>query len=281
MKTTVITGVSTGIGYAAAAELVRRGQRVFGSVRRMEDAKRLQAKLGDGLVPLVFDVTDAAGVKAAARTVHDVVGTDGIDGLVNNAGISVVGPAMHLPVEEYRRQFEVNFFGVIAVTQAFLPMLKPAQTRAPGRIVNISSVSGRVAYPFLSAYAASKHALEAYSDSLRRELMLYGIDVIVIEPGSVRTPIWEKAEQADFDRYIGTDFHEILERMQKVTIARARNSLPVDVVTDAIVSALESNKPRVRYALPSRRVTGWWLPRWGPARWFDRQVAKRLGLARP
>ena len=164
MKSVVITGVSTGIGYGCAADLCRRGYRVFGSVRTAGDAERLQRELGNAFTPLVFDVTDAGAVKEAAAQVKSAVGNEGLSGLVNNAGISKPGPLATLPPDDVRQHFEVNVMGVVHAVQAFLPLLR----RAKGRIVNISSVSGRIAYPFMGPYAASKHALEALSDSLRR-----------------------------------------------------------------------------------------------------------------
>ena len=279
----VITGVSSGIGYGVAQALIEQGAHVFGSVRKDIDAQRLQDEWGERYTPLLFDVTDADAVRAGAALVAERVGDRGVAGLVNNAGISVPGPVLHLPLDDVRQQFEVNFFGVIAVTQAFLPLLGACRPcpHAPGRIVNISSVSGRVAYPFLSSYAASKHALEAWSDSLRRELMLYGIDVGVIEPGSVQTPIWDKADAHDTAHLRESDYYQILVNLQKETVARGRNALPVGVVVDAVLHALTASRPKTRYALPSRRISGWWLPRFAPTRWFDRQVAKRLGLLPP
>lgn len=168
----------------------------------------MQEALGESFTPLLFDVTDAPAIQAAVEQVRTALGEeDNLVGLVNNAGVAVAGPLMHLPVAELRQQFEVNLFGLVAVTQAFLPLLgaRPDTTVMPGRIINLSSVSGRIAYPFMGPYAASKHALEGLSDSLRHEL-IYGIDVILIEPGSVRTPIWDKAEQLDINRYANTDY---------------------------------------------------------------------------
>lgn len=282
MRSVVITGVSTGIGYAAAADLVSRGWRVFGSVRRAEDAARVQAALGEGFSPLLFDVSDEAAVAAAAAQVETALAGAPLAGLVNNAGVAVSGAVLHTPLQEYRRQFEVNFFGVVAVTQAFLPLLGARRNAPPppGRIVNISSVSGRIAYPFLSPYAASKHALEAFSDSLRRELVIYGVDVILIEPGSVVTPIWDKAEAQDLSAYAGSDYEEIMGRVTRGAVRSGRRGIPVEAVVATIRTALESPRPKARYALPRRRLTGWLLPRWLPDRWFDRLAARTLGLKR-
>src|ERR1700747_3255223 len=196
MPDVVITGASSGIGFAACEALIRRGFRVFGSVRTKPDADRLTEQLGPQYVPLIFDVTDADSVNQVAAAVEKMLGEKRLFGLVNNAGIAVLGPLAYLPLERFRMQIEVNLLGVHTVTQAFLPLLGTDSSRvgAPGRVVNISSISGRLAMPFVGAYAASKFGLEGYSDSLRRELMLFGIKVILIEPRAVATPIWEEAE---------------------------------------------------------------------------------------
>ncbi|MGH2405182.1 MAG: SDR family oxidoreductase [bacterium] len=281
-RAVVITGVSTGLGRAAAEELATHGYDVFGSVRRSQDADALRARLGARFTPLLFDVTDEGAVRAAAGQVARLLGDRGLAGLVNNAGIGIGGPLMHQPLDEIRRHFEVNVLGALAVTQAFLPLLgaKFPQAHPPGRIVNISSIGGRIAYPFLGAYSASKHALEAASDALRRELAIYGIDVIVIEPGSVRTSIWDKAEQADISRYAGTDYGAIVTRFQKGFIAGGRAGMRAEVVGRTVREALESPRPKARYPLPTNRLTAWIIPRLLPDRWLDRLIVSRLGLTR-
>ena len=282
-KAVVITGVSSGLGRAAAEELADHGYDVFGSVRRESDAAGLRERLGARFIPLLFDVTDEAAVRAAAAQVADILGGRGLAGLVNNAGIGIGGPLLYQPLEEIRRVFEVNVLGALSVTQAFLPLLgaKLPQAHAPGRIVNISSVGGKIAFPFLGAYSASKHALEAASDALRRELSIYGIDVIVIEPGAVRTAIWDKAEQEDLSsRYAGTDYAVIAARFQKGFIEGGRAGMPAEVIGRVIREALESPRPKTRYALPTNRLTGWIIPRLLPDRWLDRLIVSRVGLVR-
>lgn len=280
MRHVVITGASTGIGYATVRELIDHEYHVFGSIRKASDAERLQEAFGENFTPLFFDITDAPAIQAAAEQVRAVLGEDNLVGLVNNAGIALAGPLMHLPVNELRQQFEVNLFGLMTVTQVFLPLLgaRPDTTAMPGRIINVSSVSGRIAYPFMGPYAASKHALEGLSDSLRRELMLYGIDVILVEPGSVRTPIWDKAEQLDVQRYANTDYATILEKMQKTMVELGRQGLAPEKISATIRLALESPKPKPRYAIANNYFVGWLLPQWLPTRWFDRMLAINLGL---
>lgn len=277
MKTVLITGVSTGIGFAAARELLAAGYAVFGSVRSEADAARVRAELGDRFTPLQFDVTDAPAIGRAVAEVAAALAGDNLAALVNNAGVSLPGPLLHMPLDTLRQTLEVNVTGLLSVTQQFAPLLG-ARHEAPqprGRIINISSVSGRVAYPFLGAYAASKHAVEALSDSLRRELLLYGVDVIVVEPGTVRTPIVGKfAEQ--IKRYMDTDYGPILQRVAQQVERREQSALPVEAVTRVILKAVESPRPRTRYAVPRKRFSGWLLPRWLPDRWLDAFVARQL-----
>ncbi len=276
----VVTGASSGIGYSTALDLVRHGYRVFGSVRKQADADRLVQDMGPNFIPLLFDVTDARAIQAAAETVAATVGDAGLAGLVNNAGIAVAGPLMHLSVDELRKQFEVNVFGLMAVTQAFLPLLG-ASVDAPfpaGRIVNISSASSRQIYPFMVPYAASKCALEAFSDGLRRELLLYDIDVILVVPGAVNTPIWNKAEQLDASRYKDTGYAEIVKRMQETVVRLGKQGMPAEKVAETIRLALETPKPKTRYVMANNWLFGWILPKLIPDRWFDRIIGKQFGL---
>jgi len=277
-RNAVVTGVSSGIGLAVARELATRGFRVFGSVRRDADGTRLAGELGPAFVPVVFDVTDAAAVDAAAAAVGAACGGDGVTSLVNNAGIAVAGPLLHVPVDDLMRQMAVNVGGVMTVTKAFFPLLARARAagRAP-RIVNISSVSGRIALPFLGPYAASKHALEALSDSLRRELMMHGVDVIVVQPGRVDTPIWGKS--ADIGPYAGTEYAAALNSLGEA-VARRSGLLPAQAVAVTVARALTARRPRARYVVVSRSLWAWWLPRLLPDRWLDRLAAARLGIGR-
>src|SRR5262245_39157463 len=227
MKTVVVTGASTGIGWGAVKVLVKNGFRVFGSVRREADAERLVREFGAGFAPLLFDVTDIEAVGRAAREVGSALDRETLFGLVNNAGIAVPGPLLHLPIDGFRRQLEVNVTGQLIVTQAFAPLLGADATRqgAPGRIVMISSGGGKNATPFLGAYNATKFALEGMSEALRRELMLFGIDVIVVAPGPVVTAIWDKAEAEDLAPYVGTPFESGLRAARDFMLARRAHGL--------------------------------------------------------
>ena len=276
----VVTGVSTGIGHAIARVLIGHDVHVFGSVRRIDDAERLRAELGSRFTPLVFDVTDAAAIGASVPMVAEALGRGTLFGLVNNAGIAVGGPLLHQPLDEVRRHLEVNAVGALAAIQAFAPLLGSARTRTgkPGRIVNISSVAGRISAPFLGAYAASKRALEGMSHSLRRELMLYGIDVILVNPGSVVTPIWDKAETADASRYADTEYAPLLVKFRNAALRAGRSGLPPDAVGDVVWTALTADNPRWFYPVLRRRLTHWTIPLALPTRLIDRLIARRLGM---
>ncbi|MGH6738124.1 MAG: SDR family oxidoreductase, partial [Bradyrhizobium sp.] len=241
MKSVVITGASTGIGWATAKLLVDKGYRVFGSVRKQADAERLIGEFGGNFVPLLFDVTDEAAVLAAAREVRAALGGETLAGLVNNAGIAVPGPVLELSADEFRRQMDVNVIGPIISTQAFGPLLgsDPSLKGPKGRIVMISSVAGRNGNPLTPAYAASKHAIEGLSESLRRELMLFGIDVIIVAPGPVKTPIWGKGQQdVDMSKYKNSPY---LPALQKVTAYMQHLDsigLPPEKIAEVIHEAL-------------------------------------------
>jgi NAD(P)-dependent dehydrogenase (short-subunit alcohol dehydrogenase family) len=280
MPAVVVTGASTGIGFAACQVLIRRGFRVFGSVRTSADAERLKGQLGTSYAPLMFDVTDADSVNQAAAVVKQATGDQRLSGLVNNAGIAVAGPLAYLPLERFRLQIEVNLLGVHSVTQAFLPLLgtEPGRLGDPGRVVNISSVSGRLAVPFLGAYAASKFGLEGYSDSLRRELMLFGIKVILIEPGAVITPIWDKAEGVVVQQFPHTPYDRPLRLFAEQAMKEAKTGFPPGKVGDLIWRALTTPRPRPRYAIVPRRVIEWSIPRRLPAEFLDYCIAKFFKL---
>jgi NAD(P)-dependent dehydrogenase (short-subunit alcohol dehydrogenase family) len=209
MQSVVITGASTGIGWATAKLLLDRGFRVFGSVRKPADADRLGSEIGANFTPLLFDVTDEAAVLGRRpRGARAALGGETLCGLVNNAGIAAAGPVLEVSADEFRRQMDVNVIGSIIAAQAFGPLLgsDPSLKGKPGRIVMISSVAGKNGNPLLSAYAASKFAIEGLSESLRREVMLFGIDVIIIAPGAVKTLIWSKVEEIDISAYKNSRF---------------------------------------------------------------------------
>ena len=245
----LITGASSGIGHASALDLDRRGFRVFAGVRRDEDGEALAREGSDRLTPLLLDVTDADAIARARETVEGNLADEPLAGVVNNAGIGVGGPLEAIAIDDLRRQLEINTVAPIAVTQAFLPRLRDSH----GRVVNISSVGGRVAQPFLGPYSASKFALEALSDVLRRELRPWGIHVALIEPGNVRTRIWEKATSQVADMRARSSPEEMalygrnIERMDRVIKLADRTGSSPAKVTRAVVHALTAERPKPRY----------------------------------
>lgn len=283
MQSCLVTGVSSGIGEAVAADLVKRGWRVFGTVRRAEDGERLDNDLGPAFTPLVCDVTDVESLSRAAAAVSDLLGGAPLDGLVCNAGISLPGPLLHQSLDELDRQWKVNVLGQIATVQAFAPLLGAQEgfSGRPGRIVMMSSVSGKLAWPFVGGYAATKHALEAVSHALRRELMPFGVDVVIVGPGPIATPIWEKSAGAvEKSRYQGTFYGPLIDRFEREVLARARHALPATAVAEVVHTALTAASPKVRYTITPSPLMNWVLPLLLPARWLDRIAAKRLGLTR-
>ena len=278
----VVTGASTGIGAACAKRLVDEGWRVFAGVRKNEDGERLKAELGANLVPVTIDVTDTDSVRAAAAIVREALDGQTLKGLVNNAGIAVAGPMLELPIEEFQNQMDVNVTGIVRVTQAFGPLLGVDEglTGGPGRIVMMSSVAGEMGAPFLGPYAASKHAVEGISKSLRRELMLYGIEVIVIGPGAVATPIWSKAEEIDTTPYEKSPFYEAMQRIQGWMAKNGPAGFPPSKIADRVFRAFTDAKPRFRYAIVPKRLSNWSLPRMLPERMVNKIVANAVGLHR-
>ena len=280
MRSVVVTGASTGIGHATAKLLLEKGFRVFGSVRKQADADRLTGELGANFTPLLFDITDEAAVLAAAREVRAALNGETLAGLVNNAGIAVAGPLLELAADEFRRQMEVNVIGPIIATQAFGPLLgsDPSLKGPKGRIVMISSVAGKNGNPLTSPYVASKHALEGLSESLRRELMLFGIDVIIVAPGPVKTPIWSKSQEAvDLSTYSNSPFPPALQKLLAFTEYLSGIGLPPEKIAERVFDALTLAHPKVRYQIAPdllRHLMTAYLPK----RMVDRIIAKRLGL---
>jgi NAD(P)-dependent dehydrogenase (short-subunit alcohol dehydrogenase family) len=282
-KDVVVTGVSTGIGWGTTKVLVSKGFRVFGSVRKQADADRLQVEFGNGFVPLMMDITDADAVHQAAQKVGSMIGDRNLVGLVNNAGIVVSGPLLYLRPSEYRRQLDVNMVSPLVVTQAFAPLLGTDKKRQgpAGRIVNITSSGARVPIPLLGAYSASKAGLEGMSDVLRLELILFGIDLVMIEPGFVNTSMYDKGEKEDLSEFKPTEYWNAVQNFQKFIVAEGRKGFSPERLGEAVYLALSTAKPRARYAVIKQRFKNWTLPRLLPARIFDAVVAKQLGFVKP
>lgn len=281
MKTVLVTGASTGIGAAAARHLAAKGWCVFAGVRKAADGDALKDGAEGDLRPIILDVTKPDDVAAAVRTVSEALGGQKLAGLVNNAGIARMGPLAIQFMDDFRAQFEVNVFGLMNATQAFVPLLggDPERTGPPGRIVNITSVGGKLSAPFLGAYAATKHAVEALTDSLRRELVIYGIDAIAVGPGSVRTPIWDKAEADNAQQpYANSDWAGPLKAFEKVMLHGGQTGLPPEEIAKVIETALSDPKPKARYAPVPDKFTNWTIPTHLPKRVLDGIFQSRFGL---
>jgi NAD(P)-dependent dehydrogenase (short-subunit alcohol dehydrogenase family) len=276
----VVTGASTGIGRAIVAKAVREGSHVFASVRGQTDAIDLLQEFGQSVTPLLFDVTDEAGVRSGAMQVCQMLGERRLFGLINNAGIAVSGPLLHISTEELQRQFDVNVLGVHRVTTAFAPLLgvDPDRIGKSGRIVMISSEGGQRGMPFVGPYSASKFALEGYSQSLRRELMLYDIDVIVVGPGAIATPIWDKALKDDLSRFGQTNYGPSAQKVSDYMVQQGRDGLPANVVADRVWQALTAKNPKTRYSILRNALVDRTLANLLPPRVVDNVVAQRLGF---
>lgn len=248
MRYILVTGVSTGIGYAIVQYFLQKDYFVIGSVRKAADATRLEEEFGPKFKAVQFDVADDLSIKKALPIVEDIVGSTGLTALINNAGIAVFGPLQHIDVEKVRHQLDVNVLGVIRVTQTFLTLLgaQKNSTIPPGKIFNISSVSGKLSSPFLGPYCSSKFALEAITDSLRRELLIYGIDVISIQPGPVKSDIWAKVQNDD-GNYDDTDYAELLARSDKQVEKTEKTAIEAVRVAETIHKALILKRPKTRY----------------------------------
>lgn len=276
-KSVLITGAAKGIGEACALRLHALGFRVYAGVRRSEDGAALQQRAGSsGLVPLLLDVTDADQIAAAASRVQTE--TQGLHGLVNNAGIAVAGPLEFLPLSEVRHQLEVNVIGQLAVTQALLPAVR----RGNGRIVFMSSIAGRSAMPFTAPYGASKFALEAMADALRVELLGEGLEVVLIEPAMIRTPIWEsslaRAEGmlSEMPAEMESRYGRELQALRRMVRSAGRSGPPPDRVADAVVHALTARRPRTRYVIGRDARIRLMLEHLLPTRVRDRIITSRL-----
>ncbi|MDX9973220.1 MAG: SDR family oxidoreductase [FCB group bacterium] len=275
----VISGASTGIGKSCAEYLARMGFRVYAGVRREADGEAVKEASPERIVPLMLDVTDAGSIAAAAARVATEA-PEGVAGLVNNAGIVVPGPLELLPIDEIRRQLEVNLLGTIATTQAFLPQVR----KATGRIVNMGSINGLLATPLGGPYCMSKFALEAYSDVLRMELKRWGIEVSLLEPGSIKTPIWEKSRAFGMGLYERLPeegramYDPMVQGLRRTAEKVAGKGVPPERVAEVVAHALTAVRPRTRYRVGNDSKMYRLLARWVPDRLRDRIVLKGMGM---
>ncbi|MCH9752936.1 MAG: SDR family NAD(P)-dependent oxidoreductase [Alphaproteobacteria bacterium] len=281
MKTVVITGASTGIGRATAEFLAAQGWQVFAGIRKEADGAAL-VDADDRIKPILLDVTQPEQVDAAVETVRAALDGQKLAGLVNNAGIANMGPLALQPLDQFEAHFSVNVFGLLRASQAFAPLLGMDESLegAPGRIVNITSVGGRLSAPFLGAYTATKHAVESITDSLRRELVLFGIDAIAVGPGAVKTPIWDKAEKSNSSNpYANSPWAKPIEIFSETMLDGGRTGLDPIIIAKTIETALSAKKPKARYAPVPDKLTNFTLPMLLPKRVVDGFFWKRFGMS--
>ena len=276
----LITGASTGIGRATSLYLDAKGYRVFAGVRKQADAESLADEGSDRLTPITIDVTEQRSIASAREEVEQAVGKDGLVGLVNNAGVGGGGPIETTPLEEYRDVLEVNLIGQIAVTQAFLPLIR----RAKGSVVFISSIGGRVASPFMSPYNSSKFGIEALGESLRHELKPWEIDVVIVEPGSIDTEIWGKGQDAIRDRVskMPADARRLygkqLSRFGEGIRETASRGISPDKVAEVVHRAISSDNPRHRYLVGTDAKIAARLKGTLPDRIFARLAGRQMKM---
>ena len=278
MRSVLVTGASTGIGRATALRLDGSGWRVFAGVRKEADAESLRAEASPRLVPVTLDVTEAEQIAAVAARIQ-AESEGGLDGLVNNAGVAIPGPLETIPLEDFRHQLEVNLVGYVAMTQALLPQIR----RAGGRVVFISSIGGRVAFPFAGAYHAAKYGTEAVGDVFRQELRPWGLRVSIVEPGSIDTPIWGRGQDKATEIEAKSPqtnllYGAALDKFRKVIEDTAERGIPPEKVAKAIAHALESKRPKTRYLVGLDAQVQARIQPFIPTRLFDRIVARQLNL---
>jgi NAD(P)-dependent dehydrogenase (short-subunit alcohol dehydrogenase family) len=278
----VVSGTSTGIGAATATHLAAQGFQVFAGVRREEDGEALTKQAPDGLTAIRLDITDPATISAAVNTVARTVGASGLAGLVNNAGIVKPAPIEFQPLDDFREQLETNLVAHVAVTQAFLPLIR----MGGGRIVNVGSIGGHLVLPIHGAYSASKFGMEALSDALRLELRQWEIHVSLVDPGATDTAIFGKtlAEIDNLESTLGDDgyrlYAEQIDAVRQLVVKTAADGAPPDVIAKAVASALTSKKPKARYLAGHGAEAAVTLARM-PDALKDRAVAKEVGLPAP
>tara|TARA_B100001741_G_scaffold20208_1_gene15112 strand:+ start:212 stop:1063 length:852 start_codon:yes stop_codon:yes gene_type:complete len=280
MKSVVITGTSTGIGYATSKLFIEQNYHVFGSVRNDIDAERVSSELGVNFTPLKFDVTNESSVKESVKIVEKHLNGQKLAGLINNAGLGVIGTIQSLTAEQFKYQFDVNLLGVFHCCQAYLNLLGADRSLNgnPGKIINISSISGEIGMPFMSAYNMSKFGLEGFSEGIRRELLMYGIDVVVIAPGPVKTPIWGKInKREEIKRYDNSDYRESLSRAMKMTEKMEQVGVDPRVIAERALSIIENTKSSTRYRIDPTRIQNILLQLF-PKRMADKMIAKRMGI---
>lgn len=273
--TIFITGVSSGIGKAIAQHLMENNYQVYGSVRVEDDGKELSFKWPQHFIAVVFDVTDSKAIENSVLLVKEKLAGSYLSAIINNAGVSHAGPIIAQPMEEIRQSFNVNVFGMLAVTRAFFPLMGGESNEGSKHIINISSVSGGLTVPFLGAYSATKHAVEALTQALRRELKIFGIQVTAIEPGMIKTELFDKAVVAGtLEKYEKTEYEQIWKLFNRSLRKQEAKAKSPTIVADAVLKTIQSSNAKSRYPLD----ISWFIGKVLPDKWFDKIICKELGI---
>ena len=281
MRSVLVTGVSTGIGKAIAEELLKNDFLVIGSVRKKNDAEYFEENYKNNFKSIILDVTKKKDIENAKKEVEKILleNKSYLCSIVNNSGIALGGPVRYLDVDIFRKQFEVNFFGLIEVTKTFMDLLiESNKYKMKNKIINIGSISGKRSYPFVGPYTASKHALEGLSDALRRELLIHEVDVVLLQPGPIRTPIWEKVPDIENNPFLKTEYEVPLRKFNKGYIQLGIDGFPSHVIGERVVKIMKTNSPKTRYVITPKIFKNFLIPGFLPDRWVDKMTGKMLGL---
>ncbi len=281
MRTVLVTGVSTGIGKSITESLIQNKFHVIGSVRKEEDAIYLKKKYSKQFDTVIFDVRDEKAIKNAKDKINSILEKNNsyLCSIINNSGIALGGPVQYLDLEIFKKQFDVNFFGLISVTKIFLDLLiKSNEYPLKNKIINIGSISGKRSYPFVAPYTSSKFALEGFTDSLRRELMIHDIDVVLVQPGPIKTEIWNKVPDIEQNPFLNTEYGASIRKFASNYIKMGNKGFRPDIIGNRIVKILQTNKPKTRYVITPNKLINYLIPGFLPDRWVDRITAKILGL---
>jgi short-subunit dehydrogenase len=281
MRTVLVTGVSTGIGKSITESLIQNKFHVIGSVRKEEDSIYLKKKYSKQFDTVIFDVRDEKAIKNAKDKINSILEKNNsyLCSIINNSGIALGGPVQYLDLEIFKKQFDVNFFGLISVTKIFLDLLiKSNKYPLKNKIINIGSISGKRSYPFVAPYTSSKFALEGFTDSLRRELMIHDIDVVLVQPGPIKTEIWNKVPDIEQNPFLNTEYGASIRKFASNYIKMGNKGFRPDIIGNRIVKILQTNKPKTRYVITPNKLINYLIPGFLPDRWVDRITAKILGL---
>ena len=281
MRTVIITGVSTGIGKSISEKLLQNNFFVIGSVRKKDDANYLKEKYKEKFDYIIFDVRDKDAIENSKIEVVDILKRNNsyLCSVINNSGIALGGPVKYLDIEVFKKQFDVNYFGLINVTKTFLDLLIDSNTHPlKNKIINIGSISGKRSYPFVAPYTSSKFALEGFTDSLRRELLIHNVDVVLIEPGPIKTAIWGKVPDIDDNPFLNTEYEIPLKKFFKGYLQMGANGLNPDIIGNKTVEILSRNNPKTRYVITPNKFRDYLIPGFLPDRWVDKMVGKMLSL---